>query len=112
MYKSQLGQPRLLVSHGIGWKLFSLLAMALTAVSDGYQSLSDHPIVKTLPFRARGVVQSLVGKLRSHMPQGQKNPKQTIKQKQYCNKFNKDLKRRGHILFSLTDCTYCVHAGD
>ena len=68
--------------------------MALTAISDVYQSLSDGPIVKTLPFRARDVVQSLVGKLRSHMPQDQKNPKQTIKQKQYCNKFNEDLKRR------------------
>ena len=28
-------------------------------------------MVKTLPSKARGVVQSLVGKLRSHMPQGQ-----------------------------------------
>ena len=28
-------------------------------------------MVKTLPSQARGVVQSLVGKLRSHMPQGQ-----------------------------------------
>ena len=31
-------------------------------------------------------VQSLFGELRSHMPCGQKN----IKQKQYCNKSNKD----------------------
>ena len=28
------------------------------------------------------------------MPQGQKNPKQTIKQKHYCNKFNKILKKK------------------
>ena len=33
-------------------------------------------------------VQSLLGKLRSHLPCGQK--KQSIKQKQYCNKLNKD----------------------
>ena len=36
-------------------------------------------------------VQSLVRELRSHMPPGQK--KQNIKQKQNCNKFNKDFKR-------------------
>ena len=33
-------------------------------------------------------VQSLVGELGSHMPCGQKNKK--MKQKQYCNKLNKD----------------------
>ena len=36
-------------------------------------------------------VQSLVTELRSHMPPGQK-PKKHKQQKQYCNKFNKDLK--------------------
>ena len=36
-------------------------------------------------------VWSLVGELRSHMPLRQKKKtKQNIKQKQYCNKFNKD----------------------
>ena len=35
-------------------------------------------------------VHSLVGKLIFHMPHGQKN--KNIKQKQYCNKFNKDCK--------------------
>ena len=39
-------------------------------------------------------VRSLVGELRSHMPHGQKN--QNIKQKQYCNKFNKDFKNCPH----------------
>ena len=34
-------------------------------------------------------VQSLVTELKSHMPRGQKNQK-NIKQKRYCNKFNKD----------------------
>ena len=33
-------------------------------------------------------VRSLVGELRSHVPRGQKA--KTLKQKQYCNKFNKD----------------------
>ena len=35
-------------------------------------------------------VRSLVRELRSHIPPGQKN--QNVKQKQYCNKFNKDFK--------------------
>ena len=39
-------------------------------------------------------VRSLVGELRSHMPQSQKN--QNMKQKQYCNKFNKDFANRPH----------------
>ena len=38
-------------------------------------------------------VWSLVGELRSHMPSSQKKP---IKQKQYCNKFNKDFKKCPH----------------
>ena len=43
-------------------------------------------------------VQSLVGELRSHMScnQEKKKPNQTktIKQKQYCNKFNKSFKKK------------------
>ena len=39
-------------------------------------------------------VQSLVSELRFHMPQGQKKTKKHIKQKQYCNKFNKHLKNK------------------
>ena len=39
-------------------------------------------------------VQSLVRKLRSHMPRGLK--KQNIKQKQYCNKFKKAFKKGPH----------------
>ena len=46
-------------------------------------------------------VQSLVGELRSHMPGGKKQQNKTkektpIKQKEYCNKFNKDLKNGPH----------------
>ena len=36
-------------------------------------------------------VWSLVGELKSHRPQGQRTK---TKQKQYCNKFNKDLKKK------------------
>ena len=35
------------------------------------------------------------GELRSHMPLSQKN--QNLKQKQYCNKFNKDFKNGLHL---------------
>ena len=41
-------------------------------------------------------VQSLVKELRSHMPRGQKNKTEAIKQKQYCNKFNKAFKNGPH----------------
>ena len=37
-------------------------------------------------------VRYLVGELRSHVPHSQKNQK--VRQKQYCNKFNKDLKKK------------------
>ena len=48
-----------------------------------------HGLRLCLPMK-RTPVESLVGELRSHLPQGQK--KQNIKQKQYCNKLNKGLK--------------------
>ena len=54
-------------------------------------------VVQRLRFRllVQGVwVRSPVGELRSHMPQGKK--RQDIKQKQYCNKFNKDFKNGLH----------------
>ena len=56
------------------------------------QDSPGSPGVKTcLPVQ--GVrVRSLVGGLRSHMLCGGKN--QNIKQKQYCNKFSKDLKKK------------------
>ena len=51
-----------------------------------------NPVAKIPPSNAGRVSsQSLVGELRSYMPCGQKNPKHK-KQKQYCNKFNKDFK--------------------
>ena len=48
------------------------------------------PVVKTC-LAMQGVwIHSLVWELRSPVPCGQKN--QNVKQKQYCNKFNKELK--------------------
>ena len=57
-----------------------------------YQHLGGFPggaAVKTSPSSIGGAG-SLPKELRSHVPLGQ-NPK-NIKQKQYCNKFNKDFK--------------------
>ena len=56
-------------------------------------------------------VQSLVGELRSHRPRGQKN--QNIKkQKQYCDKFNKDFKKifkkKSTYQVSTTRCQACI----
>ena len=45
------------------------------------------PVVKTSPSNTGGEGSIPGGELRSHMVRGQK-----IKQKQYCNKFNKDFK--------------------
>ena len=57
-------------------------------------------MVKTLPSSLRFVcwgagVQSLVGELGLHMPLGQKKPEHK-QQKQYCNKFNKNLGNGPH----------------
>ena len=55
-----------------------------------YWSFSAGPYL-----RMQGIwVPSLVREPRSHMPQGQEN--WTIKQKQYCNKFNKHFKNGPH----------------
>ena len=54
-------------------------------------------MVETSPSTAGGVgvwARALVEEIRSHMPVGQKN--QNIRQKQYCNKFNKDFKNAPH----------------
>ena len=52
---------------------------------------------KTSPSNASAEVQiqSLVGELRFHMPYSQR--KQNVKQKPYCNKFNKDFKNGPHL---------------
>lgn len=57
--------------------------------------------VGTLPSRVGVQVRSLVRELRSHIPVARK-PKHK-KQKQYCSKFNKDLKKK--ILDGLQTCS-------
>ena len=55
-------------------------------------------MVKTLPPSAGGGARFLIGELRFHTPHGQKKKKKTPKQKHYCNKFDKDLKKKvAHI---------------
>ena len=61
-------------------------------------------------------IQSLVGDLKSHMPcdQGQQQQQkiQTVKQKQYCNKFNQDFKNSPHQKTNKqTQCRTCKILG-
>ena len=49
-------------------------------------------------FQCRSVGQSLVRGLRSHMPNGQKKKSRTYKRSNFCNKFNKDLKKKWSTL--------------
>ena len=55
-----------------------------------HQNVRSSLVIQWLRLPSNAGVQSLVGELRFHMPYGQKN--QGIKQEQYCNKFNEDLK--------------------
>ena len=71
-------------------KFKSFLTAKETINKTKRQGLPGSPVIKISPSGQGVQVQSLVEELRSHMPCGQKN--QSIKQKQYCNKFNKDLK--------------------
>ena len=48
----------------------------------------DSPVVKTSPSNARSV--GLIPGQRAEIPQTSWPKTQSIKQKQYCNKFNKD----------------------
>ena len=47
--------------------------------------------IKTLPSNAEGAGLIAIG-IRSHMPHSQKKKSVNTKQRQYCNKFNKDFK--------------------
>ena len=61
----------------------------LVYLKKGLWDFPEGLVVKTI----QGVkVPFLAGQLRSHMPHGQKNRHE--QQKQYCNKFNKDFKKR------------------
>ena len=83
--------------------LDSSLCFLQPSISDKHKNIIDSAVIKLvhgtflevqwlrLHLSMQGVwVQSLVGEQRSHIPHGQRN--QNIKQKKYCNKFNKDFK--------------------
>ena len=59
------------------------------------------PVLKTSPFNAGSMLQSLVGELRSHRPHASWPKKKKKRKKQYCNKFNKDFKNGLHFKKSL-----------
>ena len=58
------------------------------------KDFSGGPVVKTLPSNPGGAGLISGWELRSHICCGQKN--KNIKQKQYCNKFNKNFKNGSH----------------
>ena len=75
--------------HSVNMKMLRVLKVVICRGT----SLAVQWLRLCLPMQ--GVwVRSLVGELRSHMPLSQKN--QNIKQKQYCNKFNKNFKNGPH----------------
>ena len=58
------------------------------------QYFPDDPVVQILCFHCRGCgFNPWLRQWRSHMPFRKNN--QSLKQKQFCNKFNKDLKKKG-----------------
>ena len=57
-------------------------------------------MVKTSPSTTGVQVQSLVRELRSHMPCENEN----INQNQYCNKFNKDFKKKMLKMMNFVTC--------
>ena len=58
------------------------------------------PVVKTSPSNAGGA--GLIPGLGAEIPHALQPKYQNIKQKQYCNKFNKDLKKRANFFLKKT----------
>ena len=59
------------------------------------QDLPGSPMVETSPSNAGGM--GLIPGKEARIPQASQPKKQNIKQKQFCNKFNKDFKEMVHI---------------
>ena len=60
------------------------------------QDFIDGPVVKTLPFNAEGV--SLIPGWGAKTPHASWPESQNVKEKRYCNKFNKDFKKSKHTV--------------
>ena len=86
----QSGLEKELESIWHGWKL----EQGTQCREPGLGDFLGGSVVKTLPSNARGKGSVPGRELRSHNPQGQR--KETIEQKQYCNKFKKDFKNGPH----------------
>ena len=78
--------------------LITLMRLSPSINSPMYGDFPGGPVVKTSPSKAGGV-----GSIPGHganIPHAlEAKKKQNIKQKQYCNKFNKDLKNGPHFFF-------------
>ena len=61
---------------------------------EGLGDFSNSPVVKTSPFNAEGV--GLITDQGAKIPHTSQPKHQNIKQKQYCNKFNKNFKNGLH----------------
>jgi len=61
----------------------------------GFGDFPGGPVVKTLPSKAGGL--SSIPDPVAKTPLASEPKRQKIKQKQYCNKFSKDLKKVVHI---------------
>ena len=70
-----------------------------------FEDLRDGPVVKTSPSNVRGVG-SIPG---AKMPHALWQKNQNIKQKQYCNKFNKDFLKMVHIKKYLKSKNRLIH---
>ena len=86
-----------------GWKLSGQVSqsrssqepdMNVTSVIKISRNVAGGPVVKTWPSNAG--VQVLLPGWRAKIPHASWPKNQNIKQKQYCNKFNKDLKTGSH----------------
>ena len=66
----------------------SVSPLGLCIIKRGLADFSGGPVVETSPSNAGGAYLIPGWELSSHVPRGQRN----IKQKQYCNKFSKDIK--------------------
>ena len=71
--------------------------------SKNYRECPGSPGVETFPSTAGDARPPLVRELGSHLSPGRK--KKTLKQKQYCNKFNKNLKKKEKARTTATHST-------
>ena len=82
--------PRLVQIHDV----FTMQGSGGTSGSTKMRDLPGDPVVKASPTKAVGV--GSIPRQRAKIPQASCPENQNIRQRQYCNKFNKDLKNGPH----------------